>query len=786
MIRRLLLCLLAGFAPATLAAQSTFDLAGPDLRVAVTHEGVTLPISQVPNLEPGDRVSVAALLPPDQEARYLLVAAFLRGATNPPPKSWFARAETWKNKRLELTVPEGARQLVLFLVPETGGDYSTVMRAVRGQPGVFTRAAQDLSQAASDRARLDVFLNVIRRQPAGQAPDAIPPTLTRSLAIRVDTQCLDRRPELQAACLTRGSDPVVLSDRTRDSLTETLTGAPVDIAIQLSNTPAGGYGYYSPYIGVLRDVARLFGAFRSAQFQYIPTLARIEADRVGTLLNAAPSFRDPKSVLVVPMPPVEQPVPPTLRAVEPRRAICATRRDLLLAVTGAPAIYATAHAHDMELAAPGANGRVSLPVRADPERGGYVLAGAPPEAERLNGDAEAVLRGKWGFASFEGPRFRLQSPHGRTWQAGDEVSLVVGRENQLDLQGGAASCVSKVELDDGKNARAVEWAAATDERLSLKLPLARTRPGPVTLLVSHYGQDAPARITLKALAEGSRVDALALHAGDATATLSGLRLDLVETVTIDGVAFRPGILMRDGQVDRLTLQAPSDAASALVTGQEGTARVALSDGRKLNVRFEVAPPRPAVSLISRSVSRPAASAPVRIALADEDAIPHDAKLTFSIRATGATRFGARDTVEVATNNGATATLRSGEGLTLQDAQVAVISFEPGALLGASAHGVLQFRLIREGVAGEWMPLGTLVRLPALTAVRCAVPARSCTLHGDKLFLLSAAAGNPRFAPQAEVPDGFTSESLSIPGPAGRELYLKLRDSRDVVATVPRG
>ena len=82
--------------PAAAAAQgTTFDLAGPVLSMRVTRGTVTLPAGEVPSIRGGDRLDVKADLPPDQSARYVLVVAFLRGATNPPPKDWFFKAETW-------------------------------------------------------------------------------------------------------------------------------------------------------------------------------------------------------------------------------------------------------------------------------------------------------------------------------------------------------------------------------------------------------------------------------------------------------------------------------------------------------------------------------------------------------------------------------------------------------------------------------------------------------------------------------------------------------------------
>ena len=70
-----------------------FDLTGPKIEVHVTRDGRTLPIAQVPNLQAGDKIWLHPDLPPTQSVHYLLVAAFLRGTTNPPPDSWFTRIE---------------------------------------------------------------------------------------------------------------------------------------------------------------------------------------------------------------------------------------------------------------------------------------------------------------------------------------------------------------------------------------------------------------------------------------------------------------------------------------------------------------------------------------------------------------------------------------------------------------------------------------------------------------------------------------------------------------------
>ena len=58
----------------------------------------TLPIGQVPNLLPGDRLWIHPDFPESQSAHYVLIVGFLRGATNPPPSEWFTHVETWTKK----------------------------------------------------------------------------------------------------------------------------------------------------------------------------------------------------------------------------------------------------------------------------------------------------------------------------------------------------------------------------------------------------------------------------------------------------------------------------------------------------------------------------------------------------------------------------------------------------------------------------------------------------------------------------------------------------------------
>ncbi|WP_269845930.1 hypothetical protein [Sphingomonas mollis] len=751
---------------------AAFDLAGPRLTVTVKHGGVTLPITQVPNLSAGDEVLVRADLPVDQGARYLLVVGFLRGATNPPPKNWFFKAETWKpkNRDLRLTVPKGAQQVVAFLAPETGGDFGTLTGAVRGRPGAFVRASQDLNQAALDRARLDTYVAGVNRRDAegGSRVEVASPLLARSLAIQLKADCLAKPAELQAGCLTAGRDSLVLSDGHSSSLAEALTGTPTDLAFQLAATPQGGLGYYSPYIGVVRDVARLLGAFRTANYQYIPALATHDGDALALLLNAAPSFSKPLSVLVTALPPVGPASLPPLRATEPAARYCLARPGLALPVEGAPLIYATRYARNVALRVAGRDGReIDLPVVADAEKGGFVVKGDLPRASAFEPELTGRLHGEWGFVPFDGPRFALQSPQGPSWHPddGDGATLVAGRDNALALTGAAPACVANIEIKlPGGNTRAVTWEQRGANGLTAKLPLGDVPPGDVTVRIGQYGVADPIEFKLTAYAEASRIDSFTLHADDRSGVLTGARLDKVAALTIDGSRFVPGALARVEGGDRLTLTA--EAAPALAVGDAKTGKVTLIDKRIVNARVTVAPPRPAATLIGRSVTVPAT--PVAIAL-PEGVVSQYGRLTFSLRAAGGTRFATDDRVEVATADDATTTV----GVSLQDPQVAVVSLTPGAVLGVGAAGPLRFRLVQGGVASDWQPLGTLARVPTLRTAACK---DSCTVTGSDLFLLRSVGG-------AAMPEGFTGDSLSAPKPASGPLPVSLRDAPDVAASI---
>ncbi|MEN2787270.1 hypothetical protein ABC969_12670 [Sphingomonas qilianensis] len=756
-----------------------FDLAGPALRVSIARGGVTLPLSQVPDLATGDRITLAIDLPREQGARYRLVLAFLRGATNPPPKNWLFEAESWKPKKASIVavVPEGAQQVLVLLVPDTKGAVDAVSTAIRGRPGAFVRASQELNQAMLGSARLTAFAEQLRRRDAADAA-AVSPQLAKSLGVKPDPACLERQPHTRAGCLTQGSNVAVFADSQTNSIAQTLAGAPADIALQLSGTPQGGFGYYSPYIGVVRDLARILGAFQSAQLQFIPALSVQQGATTQLLLNTVPSFRKPQSVLVAALPPVAPPALPPIEAIE-RRALCANRPNLLIPVAGAPLVFATDYARQVAVRVRTRDGQTrDFPVSADVAQGGYVLSAmAAPAA--LEPQSTGMLHGMWGFTPFEGPTIRLAAATGAAWTLAETTPLVVGRDTPVTLIGGAAACVAEVWMEHGDARLPAPIVEQDGDRLSLKVPLTGVEPGPVTVLVRSYGAEQAQRLHLRALSEGSRLTSFDLHAGDRDAVLFGTRLDQVATLELAGVTFRPQALTRAGVTDQLVMTTDQAAVGTLQPGQAGQATVTLIDGRTVALRVKVAAPRPTATLVSTSVVA-AASPPLPITLTAPDIVPQNGKLVFSIKAQGTTRFTANTQIDIRALD---PTVIKSVPVRLQDTSVAIATFVPEDALGVSAHGPLTFRVVENGAAGAWMPLATLVRLPTLTAFTC--PGNgACVLSGSDLFLLRSVSPAPSGAARIAIPDGFAGATIEVPRATSRRLFLYLRDAPDVAASIP--
>jgi hypothetical protein len=865
-----ILLLLAGAATGLKADAPAFDLAGPKVDVHVQRAGKTLPIAQVPNLLPGDRLWIHPDLPVSQSARYILIIAFLRGSTNPPPADWFRRVETWlpevRQEGVFVVVPAEAQQALLFLAPETSGDFSTLRKAVQGRPGAFVRASQDLQLASWDRLRLDAYLAEVKSLSTADPKILKERTelAARSLGIRVDQQCFDKPTEQQAPCLIQHTDGLVLDDSNAQSVvTQVANGSAADMMNQLSYSSTFGAGQFSPYVGAVVDMARILSTLHTARYQYIPALALPQKEQQDTLnlrLNVPPSFRDPKSVIVVALPPVgpsklpqlhpaelaQNPAATTNPVLNAPLSYCATKPDLALSAEGSPLVFATAMAHDLTLhidtkarltaasqapgtthaeiapvsgQTPAASSGIDIPVRPDSTQGGFILEKPLPELPE--NEVVAELHGRWGFDSWAGPKFHLVAPHPGGWtiQVSDQNALITGREDTLHLQGENTLCVADVrgifpqEQDHHVDLK-LTWKSPKPEILDVSVPLKEAEPGTVTIAVYQYGLAKPEELHLKAYAEAAAIEHLSLSAGDKVAVLKGKRLDEVDSADLAGISFTPSALNRVQDFDQLEMAAIG-VTSTLHPGNNYSAKVVLRDGRSLRVPATVGVARPQIDLLSKGVqhdepgSDAAAASPVHLGSlsnpANPDDLPLQHRLVFFLRSRVPAAFPRSEKVELAAVDGSFQTvLALADGsLMLEDAHTAVATIDPLARFGPSAFGPIQLRAVSaDGVTGDWVPLGTLVRLPGFSpanALRCPRnPAKPCLLTGTNLFLITAVGATPDMANAVDVPAEFSGNALTVPNVARAgasaanangangstgTLYVRLRDDPATVQTL---
>lgn len=826
------------------ADPARFDLAGPKVDVHVTRAGKTLPIAQVPNLQPGDKIWLRADLPPTQSVHYLLVAVFLRGTTNPPPDNWFSEIQTWNKKVREegvtITVPDEAQQVILFLAPETGGDFSTLRSAVRGRPGIFVRASQDLIESGFEQARIETYLAAIRRVPPDDAKGLAEHSdlLSRTLNLKPNGDCFKRPVDMQSTCLTQAGNQTLLDDGHGQSVADALNeGSNADLINQASYTRLAGGGNYSPYVGAIVDLIRITSTLHTAKYQYIPAIAFPDGDALNLRLNTPPSFNNPKSVIVIGLPAVQAAVPPPLRPTNPRNITCLLKPAVVLPVEGAPLVFATALAHDLVLHLDGPGGGTDIPVTPDAFRGGLVLAHAPerkplpldaqeeptsteahdaaPPASIVPATASApppvvvdaalrtstvtgTIRGFWGFDPFKGPTLQLQQTPGKDWKLADDDVLIAGRENHLMLSSTGMACVDTISLDTAAGKlietkwKPTDKPADVDVTVSLK----SIEPGALHLSIKQFGDTKDDTVAAKTYSEPARIASLELHAGDTTADLTGTSLDQVQQLTLNNLVFTPAPPSTPSNQDtatpppaptnsdtqlRLTLP-PNSQAPKLRVGDHLIATFSLKDGRNLTLPVTVSPPRPSVTLLNKSIGE-SSNSPIH--LADQDDLPADQQLTFSLKSSAP--FPRNGRIEIANSDDtlhATLDVASGN-LVLQNPHTLLATLDPLKAFGASAFGPLRLRPVApNGTTGDWLPLITLVRLPTFTALRCpADPSQPCIVTGSSLYLVDSIATDATFTTPTTVPEGFVGTTLTLPRPAKTGFYLRLRDDPTAANTV---
>jgi hypothetical protein len=793
-----------------------FDLAGPKVDVRIQRGSVTLPIAEVPNLLVGDRIWVKADLPSTQSNHLLLIVAFLRGTTNEPPENWFHEVDTWDKKTVEgttIAVPQGAEQAIMFIAPETGGDFKTLRGAVRGRPGLFIRADAALNEASFEQLRIQHYLAAMKKLDS-KDPKVIADRsakLAETLALKPNPDCFKQPVDQQVTCLTVSSVPVLLSDGHEMGIAEAMSsGTASDLANNASYTSPMGAGLYSAYVGTIVDVVHLVSLLKTAQYQYIPGLAFPDGETLNLKLNAPPSFLNPKSVIVIALPAIQAAKLPPLKPHAPDEVACLKNPKMAMEIEGAPLVFSTKLAHDLVLHLNRTGAPTDLPLRADAFEGGLVVA--TEEKRKPLDDAMArandavkpqgkvgsatdltitgTVEGFWGFDHFVGPTLTLQQVDGKDWKIVGDTQLLAGKDNKLTLKGEGTACVEHIALSPATGAKDakdmdVKYEPAKGDggkllkdTLALDVSLKSVEPGGYALGIKQYGDENQERVPLTAYNADIKLDAIKIHVGDKTAVLTGKGLGNVVSVEMDGQTFMPA-----GGSDDATVHLEAKVAARPKDGDEAKAK--LKDGRVLTVKVASEAARPSLTLVSMNAS-PAQGGPLPVVLGGKDEIPLHGKLTFVV--TTKEVFPRTQHIEVATANGAVKTSLSlaDSDLVLQDEHTAVATLDPLKAFGQSAFGPLAMRPVAaDGTPGEWTRLGVLVRTPEISAVKCTpADAATCAVDGNNLFLVQSFGAGKDFAKSAEVPTGFAQGEFTVPTPAdGATLYLKLRDDPGAVAMV---
>ena len=221
--------------------------------------------------------------------------------------------------------------------------------------------------------------------------------------------------------------------------------------------------------------------------------------------------------------------------------------------------------------------------------------------------------------------------------------------------------------------------------------------------------------------------------------------------------------------------------------------------------------------VSRRSSEPFVAGTFQFQNADD--VPLSQVLYLTLQSDRA--FPAEGAIEVETTAGGPPTvisLRKDDGLVLQDFRTIRLRIDLVHAPGNRLLGPLRFRVVspsplapaihaehetpvqvevdsagRETVrvhpappvdaSGDWQPLATLVRLPALHRLVCpAGNRRPCRLSGSNLFLIDSVSADPAFTHPVVVSGSFAGSSLTVPHTRNGRLYLKLRDDPAFVDT----
>jgi hypothetical protein len=783
-----------GIAAGMRADDARFDLPGPKIDVYVTRGATTLPIAMVPSLLPRDTLRVKADLPATQSNHLLLIVAFLRSTTNEPPENWFTKVETWKQpvEGTSIVVPDGAQKALMFVAPETGGDFDTLRSAVTKNPGLFTRASMSLNRASLDEQRIHRYLDGMHaaRSDDEKAIESRSAKLAATLALAPNPNCFRKPVDAQVDCLTQTSAAVVLDDDHSQTMANAIsTGASSDLVNEAAQADGA---LYSAYVGTLVDLVHLAGSLHTAQYRYIPAISFPTGATMNLKLNSPPSFYNPKSVIVIALPPIEPPHTPRLHLEDPNEAFCLANPSMALPFRRTPALFSTGFSHDLAVVFGSDKSRTRIALTPDAYDGGLIPADPIPEGlldkfETIAADGSAIVRGRlegyWGFDRLDGPILTFQYSPGDKWKLLDAKAFIAGENTQVTLQGRGTACVEKITMLDatGESTPVSFDRDSNNGNLLLHLPFKGRSPGSYSLTIAQHGTSAVMRIPVPVYSKDIQVDKMLLGEGD-SAILLGEHLQKVVSVKVGDQTFVPSGAAPDERGLQLRASgtpAPDDPPEAIVK---------LKDGGLMTVPVSDEESGATLKVLSCDSTLSTPNGEIPVGLSSQRDIALHGMLHFVVQSAGA--FPRGQIIEISTADGAVHTTISlnSEDLILQDDHTAVGMVDLDKVFGESAFGEIRLRAVPgDGTVGNWVTLGKLVRRPHISAVHCtSVGVPTCMVEGSDLFLALAFSASDDFASAVPVPTGFDGSNFAIPMKANSRnstIYVRLRDDPEGLATI---
>jgi hypothetical protein len=113
--------------------------------------------------------------------------------------------------------------------------------------------------------------------------------------------------------------------------------------------------------------------------------------------------------------------------------------------------------------------------------------------------------------------------------------------------------------------------------------------------------------------------------------LHGSRLDQIAGIEVNGVHFTPFATPAGGQNELPFTAESASATASLSPDAKLSAHVALKDGRNLEAPATVESPRPSVTLLGKHVEAGSASIASGIHLTNQDQLPLDGQISFSLK-----------------------------------------------------------------------------------------------------------------------------------------------------------